>query len=86
MAGNHSHPRIRSANIGHDNGMGIDKDTLRMLRTRLASEADEDVTAHIGLYNTNKRIKLAYGPGYGMTIRSKYGFGTSVQMTVPINE
>ncbi|UUZ97217.1 hypothetical protein LJK87_10320 [Paenibacillus sp. P25] len=65
-----------------DNGIGIGKERLRQIRERL--ERDMSDTDHIGLYNTNKRLKLLYGDSFGMTIRSKHGHGTAVYFTVPI--
>lgn len=64
-----------------DNGIGISAEKLMQLKSSLAQEAD--TTAHVGLYNTHKRIRLAYGEGYGLKLRSKFGFGTSVSITIP---
>ena len=35
-----------------------------------------------GLYNVNERIRLEYGEGYGLTIRSKKGEGTVVTVRI----
>lgn len=64
-----------------DNGIGISAEKLMQLKNSLTQEAE--TTAHVGLYNTHKRIRLAYGEGYGLKLRSKFGFGTSVSITIP---
>lgn len=64
-----------------NNGLGIPKDKLIQLRERLAR--DGEYTQHIGLYNTNKRLKLGYGDDYGLEIRSKENCGTVVYIRIP---
>jgi two-component system sensor histidine kinase YesM len=65
-----------------DNGLGMNKDTLQMIRNNLAN--DKEYSEHIGMSNTNKRLQLAYGEDYGITIRSKEGFGTAVYIKIPL--
>lgn len=65
-----------------DNGMGIEKDRLAEIRRQL-SEGSES-PGHIGLFNTNIRLKLSYGEPYGITIKSKHGFGTSISFDIPV--
>ncbi|MFC6548022.1 sensor histidine kinase [Cohnella cellulosilytica] len=65
-----------------DNGLGMDGDTLREIRKRL--NEDSEYSSHIGLINTNKRLKLAYGEKYGLRIRSKHGRATGVYIRIPI--
>lgn len=67
-----------------DNGLGITPDTLSEIRKKL--NEDGEYTEHIGLSNTNKRLKLAYGDEYGIVIRSKYGLGTVIYITIPVSE
>ncbi|MEH7503726.1 histidine kinase [Neobacillus drentensis] len=66
-----------------DNGAGIEAERLEDIRTKLKSNYSS--SNHIGLYNTNKRFQLTYGENYGITIRSKPGWGTIVSVKVPIN-
>ena len=66
-----------------DSGLGIHKDTLKKIRERLKEEGE--YSEHIGLFNTNKRLKLTYGEEYGLSIRSKYGAGTAVYMKIPLS-
>jgi two-component system sensor histidine kinase YesM len=65
-----------------DNGIGIDKENLDQIKYELKQDIGE--TDHIGLYNTHKRLKLLYGESFGIKIRSKYGWGTAVYLTIPI--
>ncbi|MBD0378795.1 sensor histidine kinase [Paenibacillus sedimenti] len=65
-----------------DNGLGIDKERLAQIKDDLKRDIGE--TDHIGLYNTHKRLKLLYGESFGISIRSKYGRGTAVYLTIPI--
>ncbi|MGE7608039.1 cache domain-containing sensor histidine kinase [Peribacillus frigoritolerans] len=65
-----------------DNGTGIEVERLEDIRAKLRSNYTS--SNHIGLYNTNKRFQLSYGENYGITIRSKLGWGTIVTVKVPI--
>jgi two-component system sensor histidine kinase YesM len=66
-----------------DNGVGIAKDQLRLLASKL--EDTEFSGENIGLYNVNQRLKLKFGPDYGIRIRSvQYSF-TSVYMVLPLH-
>lgn len=88
--GGHSLIRVRIRIKGEmlkiivtDSGIGMDRDTLRIVKEMLKSGYQES-SEHIGLYNTNKRIKLTYGDKYGIHIRSKRNFGTSIIISVPV--
>ena len=61
----------------YDNGMGISPDGLARLKKRLVSE-NEDADHHIGLVNTDMRLKLAYGERSALRIKSKEGEYTLV--------
>lgn len=79
-----------------DNGKGMTDERLRMVREMLTAknsshQDDEEFPAsdnsnHIGLYNTNKRLKLSYGNQHSLRILSKFGWGTLVEISLPINE
>ncbi|WP_238915789.1 sensor histidine kinase [Clostridium sp. YIM B02555] len=64
-----------------DNGIGIDKQNLEAIKNKL--NFDGNHTDHIGLFNTNKRLKLTYGNDYGLKINSKSGFGTVIYIIIP---
>ncbi|MDN3016038.1 histidine kinase [Paenibacillus sp. BSR1-1] len=66
-----------------DNGTGIGAEKLMDIRSKLESAYSS--SDHIGLYNTNKRLQLTYGEKHGITIRSKLGWGTIVDVKIPIN-
>lgn len=42
--------------------------------------------ASIGIYSVYERIKLYFGEPYGLTVRSKPGAGTIMEMKVPGKE
>lgn len=67
-----------------DNGVGIEPGTLAKIRRRL--DSDEERTKHVGLFNTNKRLKLMYSHMYSCRIRSKPGFGTMVELILPVQK
>lgn len=66
-----------------DNGIGIAGNKLAEIRQKLQS--GDDSQRHIGLFNTRNRILLQYGPSADLTIRSRQGLGTWVQITLPAN-
>ncbi|MGI6669540.1 MAG: sensor histidine kinase [Acetivibrionales bacterium] len=65
-----------------DNGAGIPPERLKEIRKKL--ESSEDLSEHIGLFNTNKRLKLTYGDKYGIRIRSLPQVGTVVHLYIPL--
>lgn len=69
-----------------DNGKGISPDKLMKLRNGLDEPFSS--SSHIGIFNTNRRLKLAYGEEYGLKIQSKEGMGTVIIVKIPmtINE
>ena len=74
-----------------DNGAGIDAAQLKRLNERLEND-DEDFydgssgSHHgIGLANVNRRIKLFYGPEYGLKIESKKERFTRVWIRIPVS-
>lgn len=66
-----------------DNGAGISKEKLKELREGLRKGISD--SSHIGIFNTNKRLKLAYGDAYGISIRSREGEGTAVTVMIPMS-
>lgn len=66
-----------------DNGIGIDSENLKGIKDKLVLEGEH--SNHIGLFNTNKRLKLTYGDNYGLRINSKSGLGTVVYIRIPIS-
>lgn len=68
-----------------DNGIGISEKKLEELRIKLENSDNQIYTSSIGLVNVNTRIKLFYGPKYGIKIESVEGNGTTVKIHLPIN-
>ncbi|MBY9078125.1 histidine kinase [Paenibacillus sp. HN-1] len=66
-----------------DNGVGILPERLEAIRETL--EEDPDSQNHIGLFNTDKRMKLIYGSAYRIQIRSKFAWGTAIYMSIPVD-
>lgn len=65
-----------------DDGIGMDGDDLAQLRKEIERPCNETEKG-FGLANVNERIRMYFGPGYGMKIESEKGKGTSVELTIP---
>ena len=66
-----------------DDGAGMDKETLNALRSHLNDFSFSGKQQHIGMKNVHQRLRLAYGPAYGLTITSSPRSGTRVTMALP---
>ncbi|MDF2935027.1 MAG: hypothetical protein K0Q90_400 [Paenibacillaceae bacterium] len=66
-----------------DNGVGIPPLTLQYLNESLRGNILQE-NEHIGLRNVNQRIRLAFGEQYGLSVRSRTGAGTIVEITLPM--
>ncbi|MCR5737082.1 MAG: sensor histidine kinase [Eubacterium sp.] len=68
-----------------DAGVGMSEETLQMLRNRLNSvdSVSEDSDHGRALYNVMQRIKMYFGPEYGIEIYSKEGIYTKVVIQIP---
>ncbi len=72
-----------------DNGQGMDEETLHTLQQSLNEEASFTELGHrnkqsIGLKNIHSRIELYYGRGYGLTVKSEKGSGTTIRIRLPL--
>lgn len=63
-----------------DNGCGIEAGRLDRL---LEMEPQNDELRSTGLPNTHSRIRLYFGEPYGLTVSSKVGVGTKVDILLP---
>ncbi|WP_051585974.1 sensor histidine kinase [Caldanaerobius polysaccharolyticus] len=63
-----------------DDGIGIPKDKIDKILSNDFESEDEN---GYGLKNINQRIKLYYGEKYGLSIKSEYGKGTTVEVKIP---
>ncbi|MFC5405869.1 sensor histidine kinase [Cohnella soli] len=68
-----------------DNGNGIEADKLSAILQALQSPDDEE-SGSFGLRSVHDRIRLAYGPTYGIHIESEQGNGTAVTVSWPAEE
>ncbi len=66
-----------------DNGGGIAPDALDALRKRLESASPPHRKESLGLKNISDRISITYGKGYGLSIESQLGNGTTVIVRIP---
>lgn len=70
-----------------DNGIGIEQKKLSRLNKKMRDGSNEESKQQfggIGLKNVNERIKLEYGPQYGIRVESQQGVGTEVIILLPI--
>ncbi|MGJ9383530.1 cache domain-containing sensor histidine kinase [Salipaludibacillus sp. CF4.18] len=71
-----------------DNGNGIEPEKLKQIENRLSySNPIETEAPHmgVGLINIQQRIRLMYGPTFGLEIRSEVGSGTITTLKIPYN-
>lgn len=64
-----------------DNGLGMNKDKLKILRYNLDKSIESE---HYGLYNINERLKLAFNKKYKIVIESEFDVGTKIFLRIPI--
>lgn len=65
-----------------DNGRGIPKDILKTVLTDNGMKSNH--MSGIGLPNLDRRLKLAYGEEYGLTIESEEGVYTEISIHMPL--
>jgi two-component system sensor histidine kinase YesM len=78
----HRHPYLHISVI--DNGIGIPPHKLKQIKEDL--QHSEHISSHIGLMNTNRRVKLIYGEQHGIKVLSKYAHGTAVHIHIPVEQ
>jgi two-component system LytT family sensor kinase len=61
-----------------DDGVGMDPERVRRLHTGEYTPDDD-----AGLANLDRRLRRAFGDGYGLVVRTAEGVGTTVSMRVP---
>jgi len=68
-----------------DDGFGISHERLIAIQEILRKgEPTQSSSSGIALSNVSERIKLAFGPIYGLFISSQAGVGTEVEITLPL--
>lgn len=65
-----------------DNGCGIPAEVLE----RLNGEERRGPGGHLGLYNVDSIVRLHFGPGYGLSARSRPGEGSTVCLRLPMRK
>ncbi|GHT66556.1 hypothetical protein FACS1894110_10460 [Spirochaetia bacterium] len=65
-----------------DNGTGMDSQKLTDLRVSLSRKRHDD--SHIGLINTNQRLRLLYGDDFSIKILSRKDEGTRIYFSIPL--
>lgn len=65
-----------------DNGLGIPEQKLALLQADLARGKSVSREGY-GIFNVNERIRLHYGPQYGLTLESQWGRGTVATVRLP---
>ncbi len=63
-----------------DNGAGIEEELLGKI---LAGEYTSKSGSSVGIMNVHERIRLYYGPQYGITLESRVDEGTTVKVLIP---
>lgn len=68
----------------YDDGKGLTKERLEHVRRLIRGELEDyDDSSGFGLSNVEQRIRLNYGPEYGIELNSVYGEWTEVTVTIP---
>ena len=65
-----------------DNGVGMEKEELDNLCSEIVKPC-QDTGKGFGLANVNERIRMNFGPEFGMKIESAPGAGTCVEVVIP---
>lgn len=68
-----------------DNGLGMEEEKERYLQEALAQSTidPEKQEGGVGLVNIARRVKLRFGPEYGLRFETKMGQGTCVTLRLP---
>jgi Predicted signal transduction protein with a C-terminal ATPase domain len=73
-----------------DNGVGMSSEELEAISDKLNADIKLDLEDNrligtgIALTNVNQRIKLSFGEQYGLTMYSTVGYGTTVEIVLPL--
>jgi hypothetical protein len=67
-----------------DNGRGMDAAKVREINATLTRTYEVGETSSIGLCNVHQRNVILFGEGNGIRLSSTPGFGTVVELTLPV--
>lgn len=65
-----------------DTGLGMTEEEVAEVNDSIRRTIIKE-SEHIGLSNVNQRIILAFGEEYGVTVKSRIGMGTTVEVRIP---
>jgi two-component system sensor histidine kinase YesM len=66
-----------------DNGVGIPENIVKEITLKMERMTTTNNGMNIGIINVHQRIRNLFGPEYGVSIESKQGVGTTVQLHLP---
>lgn len=68
-----------------DNGIGMKPEEVLKMQNLVNQAGGEDVDLRegFGIANVAERIRLHFGESFGLSIKSEYGTGTAVTITIP---
>ncbi|WP_110930412.1 sensor histidine kinase [Paenibacillus bouchesdurhonensis] len=71
-----------------DNGRGMAEDKLQALSVKLNSQQEDDHSSShgVGLINVSRRLKLAYGEGAALKVRSNEDGGLTFLLEIPYHQ
>ncbi len=65
-----------------DNGVGMTRGKLQELRAKMENEKK----LGFGFSAVNQRLRLQFGPEYGLSVTSQEGIGTTVTIRIPLDQ
>jgi two-component system sensor histidine kinase YesM len=66
-----------------DDGPGVSREAMRALLETPLSDADRQGAGGYGIRNVNERIRMKYGPEYGLSYENRSGGGAIAMLRVP---
>lgn len=74
-----------------DNGIGMEPHLLEKIRHSIHADTEDlyetgNPSSGVGLINISRRIRLKYGPSYGLEVDSTPGVGTLVNVRLPLTK
>ena len=67
-----------------DSGIGLTDEETEQINKTINEQIIKE-SKHLGMSNVNQRIILIFGSQYGVTVKSKIGEGTKVEMKIPLS-
>lgn len=69
-----------------DNGVGMTAEQVQKALQPPGPEEEAVKFRHVGIWNVHRRLQYSFGEGYGLSIRSTPGVGTTVIVRLPYKE